>query len=122
MIFSTLNQFNSFLIFIFAGLIFGFIFQFLNLLFLKNYQKFFLKIIFDTIFYSFFSIFLVFLLNIYNFGNFSLTLCLASIVGFVWFKKLFANLVALLETKWYNCLKLKFKGKGNGKKSKFRKS
>ena len=122
MIFSTQNQFNSFLIFIFVGLVFGLIFQILNLIFLKNYQKIFLKIIFDTVFFTFFSIFLVFLLNIFNFGKFSYTLCLATVLGFFTTKKLCKNLVALFETKWYNFIKSKFKGKGNGKKSKFRKS
>ncbi len=122
MIFSTQNQLNSFLIFILFGLIFGFILQILNIIFLKKYQKNFLKIIFDTIFYGFFSIFFVFLLNFFNFGKFSMTLCLASIIGFLWMKKLTKNLVAFFETKWYNFIKLKFKGRRNGKKSKHRKA
>ena len=120
MIFSTLNQLNSFLIFILFGFIFGFIFQILNIIFLKKYQKNFLKIIFDTIFYSFFSIFFVFLLNLFNFGKFSLTLCFGLLMGFLWMKKLMKNLVALFETKWYNFIKFKFKGRRNGKKSKHR--
>ena len=121
MIFSTQNQLNAFLIFIFAGAIFGFIFQFLNLFLIKNYQKNFLKIIFDTVFFSFFSIFLVFLLNIFNFGKFSLTLCLAASFGFFWIKKLTQKTVALFETKWYNFVKSHFKGRKN-EKQKHRKS
>ena len=122
MIFSTQNQLNAFLIFIFVGIILGLFSQLLIFIFLKNHQKFFGKIIFDTIFYTFFSIFLVFLLNFFNFGKFSLTLLAGAIVGFFWLKKLTNKSFAFLETKWYNFLKSKFKGKRNGKKSKLRNS
>ena len=118
MIFATQNQFNSFLIFVFAGIILGLISQLFFIIFLKKHQKIFLKIIFDTIFYTFFSIFWIFLLNFFNFGKFSITLCSASIVGFVWIKKLTNKTVAFFEDKWYTTLKSKFKGKRNGKKSK----
>ena len=122
MIFATQNQIYCFLIFIFVGLIFGLIAQILNIIFLKNYQKIFVKIIFDSIFYGFFSIFLVFLLNIFNFGKFTLTLIFACLIGFLWIKKLSQNLVALFENKWYTFIVSKLKRKQNGKKSRLKKS
>ena len=121
MIFATQNQIYCFLIFIFFGLIFALIAQFFNVLFLINYQKIFVKIVFDSIFYGFFSIFLVFLLNIFNFGKFTPTLIFACLLGFGWMKKLTQNLVALFENKWYNFIVSQLKRKQNGKKSRLKK-
>ncbi len=123
MIFISFNQFNCFLIFIFLGIFFALIFNILNLLFLIKKQKIFLKIIFEGIIFSFFSIFFVIFLNFYNFGKFSLSLVLATVVGYIWHKKLFAKLFDFLQTKWYNIVIKNFKNKGkhNGK-SKFKKS
>ena len=117
MIFSTLNQLNCFLLFIFFGLIFVFFYNFASILFLKKYQKIFQKIIFDSVFFSFFSIFYVFLINFYNFGIFSITLILGYLFGFLWLKNLSKNLVVFLQEKWYNSL-IKRKRNGRRKKNK----
>ena len=105
MIFSTLNQFNNFLIFIIFGLIFGLI---------RNiFYTIFLKIcIFDTIFYGFFSVFFIFLLNFYNFGMFSFALLLAILIGYFWQNFLTKKLFAKLFKMWYNIVN-KFKRKQN---------
>lgn len=118
MIFSTLNQINCFILFLFFGFIFGIFFQIFSVLFLKKYQKIFQKIVFEGIFYTIFLTFLVFLLNFYNFGQFSLTLLAGYILGFLWLKKLTNNLVVFLENKWYNNI---HKEKKNGRKSKRKK-
>ena len=117
MIFSTLNQLNCFLLFIFFGLIFGFFYNLAGILFLKKYQKIFQKIIFDSVFFGFFSIFYVFLINFYNFGIFSITLILGYLIGFLWIKNLGKNLVVFLQEKWYTFL-IKRKRNGRGKKNK----
>ena len=124
MIFSTLNQFNCFLFFIFFGIVSGLIGSALNILFLKKYQKIYLKIIFDTIFYTFFAIFYVIFINLFNFGKFSFALIASCILGFVWINKLLFNLVDFLQIKWYNIfIKIfKHKGKTNARKRKFKKS
>ena len=113
MIFSTLNQFNCFLLFLFFGVLFGFLYQAFSVLFLKKYQKIFQKIIFEGIFYTFFAIFYVFFINFYNFGEFSLSLILAMILGYLWIIMLSKKLVAFLQNKWYNAI--------NGRKAKKKK-
>ena len=117
MIFSTLNQLNCFILFIFCGIIFGIIYSIFSIVFLKKYQKIFQKIIFEGIFYTFFSIFYVFLINFYNFGKISYVLILAYGVGFVWLKKVLQKLVVFLTDKWYNSIKTKKEAR-NGRKSK----
>ena len=114
MIFSTLNQLNCFILFLFCGLIFGIFYLIFSVLFLKKYQKIFQKIIFEGIFYTFFAIFYVFFINFYNFGKISLVLIFAYILGFLWTNKLGKNLVVNLENKWYN--HLKSKRDNNGRK------
>ncbi len=104
MIFSSFNHVNCFLVFLFFGIILGFIDNIISIVFLKNYQKKFVIPIFDTVFYTFFSILFVILLNIFNFGEFSLVLVLAYVLGFYWIKKQLKNLVAFLQTKWYNVI------------------
>lgn len=122
MIFVSFNQFNCFLIFIFLGVIFALIYEFLDLIFLIKKQKKFLKIIFEGIFYAFFSIFFVIFLNFYNFGKFSLPLVLAVLIGYFWIKILCLKLFVFLQTKWYNIVnKIYNKGRQNGK-SKSKKS
>ena len=102
MIFNTLSQLNSFFIFLFFGIIIGFISIVYFSITLKNHRKNLLNIIFDTIFYCFFSVFYVFLINFFNFGKFSLTLACVFILGFVWVKTVFKNLLVILENKCYN--------------------
>ena len=114
MIFSTLNQFNNFLIFIIFGLnIFYTIFLIDKNIEIKQNKLKFLKIcIFDTIFYGFFSVFFIFLLNFYNFGMFSFALLLAILIGYFWQNFLTKKLFAKLFKMWYNVVN-KFKRKQN---------
>ena len=105
MIFVTNNQFNCFLLFLFFGIICGLIYQFFCVVFLKKYQKIFVKTIFDGIFCTFFCIFYVFLINFYNFGKFPLALLVAFVVGFLWIKKLLFKSVVFFQNKWYTCIK-----------------
>ena len=116
MIFSTLNQFNNFLIFIIFGLIrniFYTIFLIEKNIEIKQNKLKFLKIcIFDTIFYGFFSVFFIFLLNFYNFGMFSFALLLAILIGYFWQNFLTKKLFAKLFKMWYNIVN-KFKRKQN---------
>lgn len=116
MIFSTLNQLNCFILFLFCGIILGIFYLIFSILFLKKHQKIFQKIIFEGIFYTFFSIFYVFLINFFNFGKISYVLIIGYILGFLWIKKVLQNLVVFLTNKWYNYLNAK-KGKHNGRKS-----
>ncbi len=109
MIFSTQNQFNCFLIFIFFGIILGVLFSIQNILFLRKNEKFIKKIILDCIFYMFFSIFFIILINFFNFGKFSLTLLLAFILGFETSKRLLLKTVVFLQNKWYNVVNKFFK-------------
>ena len=120
MIFSTLNQVNCFLIFVFLGIIFSIIYDALFILFLKKHRKKFANYTFDTIFYAIFSCFFVIFKNIFNFGLFSFSLLLACSIGFVWTKSTTKNLVVFLEEKWYNKITLKRKEKRvqNASKSK----
>lgn len=117
MIFSTTNQLNCFLLFIFFGFIFGIFFQLFSILFLKKYQKIFQKIIFEGIFYTFFSIFYVFLINFFNFGKISYVLILGYLIGFLWCKKVSNNLVVFLQNKWYNVLNIRRNKNGTKQKT-----
>lgn len=120
MIFSTINQFNCFLIFLFFGIISNLIYSLFSIIFIKNYQKKFKNIIFDTIFYVFLMIFLIFLINFLNFGKLSFSILLAFILGFYSSKILTKNLVVFLQNKWYTIFNKIFpKGaKHNASKSK----
>jgi len=114
MIFLSVNQLNCFLIFLFFGIISCVIYKFFCILFLKNYQKIFKIIIFDTIFYTFLMIFYIFLINFLNFGKLSLVLIFAFTIGFYFFKILTKNLVVFLQNKWYNIF-IKYFSKGKNK-------
>lgn len=116
MIFSTLNQLNCFILFLFCGIILGIFYLIFSILFLKKYQKIFQKIIFEGIFCTFVSIFYVFLINFFNFGKISYVLIIGYILGFLWIKKVLQNLVVFLTNKWYNYINSK-KEKHNGRKS-----
>lgn len=108
MIFSTFNQVNCFLIFLFFGIIIGLISKLFFTLILKNYQKIIIKNIFYTVFYTFFSIFFVFLINYYNLGQFNYALIISYLLGYFYFLYISKNLFAFLENKWYNMI-IKFK-------------
>ncbi len=119
MIFSTFNQLNCFLLFLFFGIIISFIFNLFSVLFLRKYLKIYKKIIFESIFYTIFAVFFVFLLNFYNLGKFSFVLLMAYILGFIWLKFVSSKLIAILENKWYNLLiKIKPKRRHHAKKHK----
>ena len=101
MIFSTLNQINIFIIFLFFGFLIGFIFNIFSTLFLQKYQKNYQKNIFFCIFSAFFVLFFTFLKNIFNFGIFSPALLFGYGASFLYSIKLLKNLVVFLQNKWY---------------------
>lgn len=133
MIFSTLNQVNVFLVFLFFGVVFGFLFHFVKLLYRSSdkvnplnknktnkkiskkfkkyieklliFLKIFKKTIINTIFYLIFGIIFAFLINFFNFGNFSTVLLFTSILGFMWSYKSTKNLVVFLQKIWYTKVK-----------------
>lgn len=121
MIFKTNLQLNCFLIFLFFGIIIGFISNCYDLIFLKNYQKKLKKIVFDCIFYVFFSIFYVFLINYFNFGHYSIALILSYIFGFWIAKTLLRKTVVILQSKWYNKINILIKSKKIKKQRKTKK-
>ena len=102
MIFSTLNQLNIFLIFVFGGILCEIIRSVFNTLFLINFQKKLTKTIFFFIFYSFFSIFFVFLINFFNFGKLSIVTIFAFVLGKQTTKFTIKKTVVILENLWYN--------------------
>lgn len=109
MIFFSLNQTNCFFVFIFFGLLLGFIFYFFNLLFIKKFKKIYLKSIILCIFYSFYAIFFVFLKNFFNFGIFSFSILIAFLFG-IFISKMFTQfLVEKIFIKCYNMFKNKHK-------------
>lgn len=118
MIFSTFNQLNCFLIFIFLGIICAVVFDLFSIIFLKKYQKNFLKLLFDTIIYGFFSVIFIIFENIFNFGIFSLSLVLAFLIGFIFTCHLNIKLVVFLEDKWYNVINKKHRESNGESKSK----
>lgn len=123
MIFSTFNQINTFLVFLFLGVVFGFVFHFVKLLYRekaeinfknKSTKKFkiklkillkklilFKKIIINSLFYLIFGVIFAILINFYNFGIFSIVLLSSSISGFIWSYKSTKNLVVFLQKFWY---------------------
>ena len=105
MIFNTLSQLNLLIIFLFFGLICGFISIIYFAITLKNHNKNLINIILNCIFYAFLSVFYAFLINFFNFGIFSLTLVLTFSIGFVWSKKLLNKLLVILEKKCYTLYK-----------------
>lgn len=107
MIFSSFNQLNCLLLFITIGIFTGLFANVLSIIFLKNYQKNIIKIIFDSIFYAFFSILFIFYTIYFNFGEFSITLLASYILGIFWIKILTHKLVVFFEFKWYNHIKNK---------------
>lgn len=104
MIFSSFNQVNNVLIFIFFGIVLCLFYITLEILFLLNFKKIFKNIIFNTFFYIFFAIIYIFLINIFNFGLFNIVLLGAFILGFIWFKIASKNLVVFLKNKWYTII------------------
>ena len=120
MIFSSLNQLNCFLIFLFLGFLCSFIFNMFFVIFCINFSKNFKKTIFKTIFFSIFSIIFIFFINFFNFGKMSISLLLGTILGYVWFDKLATNSVVFLQNKWYNTVKHKDKKKIKTNESKLK--
>lgn len=127
MIFSTQNQLNCILIFIFCGIIIGLISSFYFLFFVNIFYKKLIKLINLTIFYIFFSVFFIILLNFLNFGEFSFSLLSSYILGFIWVKKLLRKSLVILEKKWYTMINKNFKSfrlklrKNKDKKNEFSK-
>ena len=109
MIFSTTQQLNCFLLFVFLGILLSIIFNIFFILFLKNKSKIIKKIILDSVFCTIFCIFFVIFLNLFNFGKFSLALVFAYLLGYFWFKYLVKKTVDKLANKWYNLIKGKIK-------------
>lgn len=105
MIFSTLNQLNCFLIFLFYGITSGIFISIFFVIFLIKQGKILKKIIFEAIFYSFHAIHFNFLINLYNLGKFSLVLLLGFILGLLWAESTCKKLVVFLSEKWYNYIK-----------------
>lgn len=105
MIFSTQAQLNNVLIFIFCGILIGFIYCFFKSIFYAKYQKIFIKNIILCIFYAFFCIFLIILLNFFNFGKFSIVLTSAYYLGFLWVSQLLKKSVVIFGNLWYNTFK-----------------
>ena len=101
MIFQTQHQLNILLIFLFFGFLFGLLNSIFNLIFLIKFQKNTIKILLNSVFYSFFFIFFIFLINLFNFGKFSLPLLFVFIVGLIVIKNSFSKLVVILQTKCY---------------------
>ncbi len=108
MIFSTINQINCFITFLFFGIIFGIILNVFSIIFIKKYLKIYQKIIFESIFYTLFAILFIIFINFFNFGQLSLALVFAFVLGIIWINRLSKNLVDFLSTKWYTYLKVKF--------------
>ena len=115
MIFSTFNQLNCFLLFLYFGIILGLISKIFFILFLNKFQKIIIKNIIFAIFFTFFSIFFVFLINYFNFGQYNYALIFSYLLGYFYFLYISKNLFAFLENKWYNTItKLKlFRKKKN---------
>ena len=109
MIFFTQHQLNTLLIFSFWGFIVGFFISLSTLIFLLNFQKKYIKLMFFCVFYSFFSIFFVFLINFYNLGMFSFSLLLSFILCAIWVKTLLNKTLVILEKKWYTKVNNKLK-------------
>ncbi len=116
MIFSTSSQLNCFLIFVFLGIVLSIVSNAINILFLEKFAKKLKKIIINFNFYAIFSIFFVIFINVFNFGEFSISLLIASTLGFIWFNFTTKKLVVFLSSLWYTKLtkgKLKHARKKN---------
>ena len=111
MIFATLNQLNLFITFVFFGILVGLLSSIFYIIFLKNYQKNIIKIVFDSIFYANLLILFIFFINLFNFGEFSITLLFAYFMSIFYIQILTKKSVVFLETKWYNLIKRSFKRK-----------
>ena len=118
MIFSTFNQLNIFLVFLFFGIIFGLIANIFFTLNTINFSKNIKKTIINSIFYVIFAIFFVNFLIYFNFGKFSIILLSGYIFGYSFSKKTTKNLFAFLENKWYNLIKTKLRQNKNEHRSK----
>lgn len=127
MIFSTQNQVYCFLIFLFFGIVLGFIYSIYKTIFLLNFQKIISKNIFFTIFYAIFIVFFNILINFFNFGKTHIALLIVYILGFSLIKRLLKNLLVFLENKWYTIInkillvkikKLKIRKRNNNERSK----
>ena len=105
MIFSTSSQVNTFLIFIFCGIIFEIFQSFISAIFLLNRQKNLIKSLFLCVFYVFFSVFFIILINFFNFGNFSITLTVATLIGKIVTNFCCKKSFVILENLWYTTLR-----------------
>lgn len=110
MIFSTLNQVNCFLIFLFFGFICNFVINILSIIFLKKFKKLTINCVFDCIFTIFLCIFLIFLLINFNFGKFSIVLIITFLFGYCTTQFVFKKTFVFLENKWYNTINKFLKG------------
>lgn len=113
MIFSTQNQMNCFLIFVFLGINFYLFYSFFAIIFSINFGKILKKIIFDSIFYAFFAIIFIIFLILFNFGCFSLSLIFAVLIGSFWSKLTFQKSVVFFKNLCYNIKNKKKRGKEN---------
>ena len=118
MIFSTQNQLDCFLIFLFCGIIFGLFLLIFNILFFRKNTKILIKNITNCIFSAIFLILFAILLNFFNFGKFSISLLLSFFLGYLWFIWLSSNLVVFLKNKCYNVFKSKQREPSNCKEKK----
>lgn len=101
MIFFSANQLYSFCLVLLCGIICGIFNIILGVLLIKNHQNNIFNFIFKLIFGVIFSIFLIFSINIFYFGQFNLVIIGAFLLGFIWIKKTFSNLLDFLEIKFY---------------------
>lgn len=118
MIFSTFNQLNIFLVFLFFGIIFGLIANMFFTLNIINFSKNIKKTILNSIFYVIFAVFFVNFLIYFNFGKFSFVLLCGYVFGYLWSRNTSKNLFAFLENKWYNLINTKLRQNKNERRSK----
>lgn len=102
MIFFSVNQLYSFCLVLLCGIICGIFNTILGVVLIKNHQNNIFNFIFKLILSIIFSIFLVFSINIFYFGQFNVIIIGAFLLGFIWIKKTFSNLLDFLEIKFYH--------------------
>lgn len=112
MIFSTSHQLNILLIFVFFGAIFEIVNTTVKIFLFPLFKKKLIKIIKNTIIFSFFSIFFVFLINFFNYGNFSLSLLLSIIIGKALINLSCNKTFVVLQNLWYTMI-IKIKQRKN---------
>lgn len=102
MIFFSANQLYSFCLVLLCGIIYGIFYNILGVFLIKNHQNNIFNFIFKLILSIIFSIFLIFSVNIFYFGQFNIIIIIAFLLGFIWIKKTFSNLLDFLEIKFYH--------------------